>query len=215
MLVFREPESNRLRYGGLASWWRPNESDRNDMRSAVRRVGNVLRDRVGYRGALGIDGILTQSGFRPTELNPRISPGLAIQGMHPEGSFALGTLNRALIAGEQLDYRPAELERAVLANAEAMPQMRLMVVIPKQVETTTTVPVAISGDAVVVSDVDSAQGSLSFGPSAQGGLVMFRISPEHAIRGPSAAPIAISAAALADDLWDAGIGELIPATPVR
>ena len=47
-------------------------------------VAAVLRDRIGYRGALGVDGVMTADGFRPTELNPRCSVGLSIQGQGPE-----------------------------------------------------------------------------------------------------------------------------------
>jgi hypothetical protein len=44
---------------------------------------------------------------------------------------------------------------------------------------------------------------------------MLRIDPEHAVVGPSAAPMVASAFRLADDLWGTGVGPLIPADEVR
>ena len=43
--------------------------------AAARRVGAHLQREHGYRGAFGIDGVLTADGFRPTELNTRMSAG--------------------------------------------------------------------------------------------------------------------------------------------
>jgi hypothetical protein len=121
-----------------------------------------------------------------------------------------------LVQGEQLDYRPADLERVVLGNAEANPQMRLMLVTSHPTEDTVTLPVTVDdGGGVGPADAGAAHGTVSYGPSAQGGLVMLRIDPEHARRGRSAAPTAAAAAALADDVWDLGIGPLVPATQVR
>ena len=54
----------------------PAPADREAMRDAARRVGEHLRSAYGYRGAFGIDGVMTADGFRPTELNTRVSAGL-------------------------------------------------------------------------------------------------------------------------------------------
>ena len=43
--------------------------------TVVRRVGAHLQAAHGYRGGFGIDGVLTADGFRPTELNSRMSAG--------------------------------------------------------------------------------------------------------------------------------------------
>lgn len=66
----------RFVYGGQGTTWDPPGTDRDEMRDVARRTGELLRERVGYRGGFGIDGVLTVDGFRPTELNPRFSGGL-------------------------------------------------------------------------------------------------------------------------------------------
>ncbi|MGH3332049.1 MAG: hypothetical protein ACRDPJ_12180 [Nocardioidaceae bacterium] len=69
-------ESRSFVFGGQGTFWDPADGDREQMRDLVRRTGEHLRARVGYRGAFGIDGVLTSDGFRPTELNPRFSGGM-------------------------------------------------------------------------------------------------------------------------------------------
>ena len=76
-------------------------------------------------------------------------------------------------------------------------------------------PVRVVDGEVHTAAEDEAHGTLRVGPATQGGIVMFNIESKHAVVGPSAAPVAVSAFRLADDLWDTGIGALIPADPAR
>ncbi len=76
ILRSQDPDGRRrFVYGGLGSTWDPPSEDRAQMREVARRTGERLRALVGYRGAFGIDGVLTADGFRPTELNSRMSAG--------------------------------------------------------------------------------------------------------------------------------------------
>ncbi len=215
MLVFRTPGSPLFRYAGVTSWWEPAPADRREMQSAATAVAAVLRDRMGYRGALGIDGVMTAEGFRPTELNPRCSIGLSIQGQGPETPFPIASINRLLVAGQEADYRAAGFHRLVMENGAVNPQMRANTPIDKPCDETTTAPIEVIGGEVRVTTEAEAHGTLRVGPAAQGGIVMFNVESEYAVVGPSAAPIAASAFRLADDLWDTGICPLIPADVVR
>ena len=73
--MLRNAAERRFVYGGLGTSWDPPAADREEMRDVVRRVGAHLQAAHGYRGAFGIDGVLTADGFRPTELNTRMSAG--------------------------------------------------------------------------------------------------------------------------------------------
>ena len=73
--TLRNPVDRSFVYGGLGTTWDPPAADRDEMRDAARRVGRHLQRAHGYRGAFGIDGVLTADGFRPTELNTRMSAG--------------------------------------------------------------------------------------------------------------------------------------------
>ena len=74
--ILRDPARRTFAYGGLGTFWDPPVADREEMRGIVRRVGDHMAAAYSYRGAFGIDGVLTADGFRPTELNPRLSSGL-------------------------------------------------------------------------------------------------------------------------------------------
>ena len=117
MVTLRQPGSSRLRYAGAATFWDPPPADREVMRDLARRAGEGLRERVGYRGAFTVDGVLTAEGFLPTELNPRLGAGLSAMTRDvPELPVAL--LDRALVEGEPLTLPAAELERQVLDDAD-------------------------------------------------------------------------------------------------
>ena len=103
----------------------------------------------------------------------------------------------------------------MLDNAIAYPQIRALTPIDRDITASKSVPIQLVGGEVHVASEDEAHGNLTIGPATMGGVVMLHIDPQHAIRGPSAAPVAVSAFGLTDDLWDTGIGPLIPSTNLR
>jgi hypothetical protein len=88
--------------------------------------------------------------------------------------------------------------------------------IPTSFAETATVPVRFDGDRlVVVEPSEEADGELMRGPNAVGGFVRLNLDPARTPHGPSVAPRVVAAMALADELWDAGIGPLEPPKDVR
>ena len=117
IMSLREPATGQFRYMGVSTGWDPPQQHREEMRSVARRAASHLQETVGYRGAMGIDGVLTSDGFRPTELNPRYSPGMGVQAA--AAGFSMLTLQRAATEQDDLDYRTADLEGVVVAAADA------------------------------------------------------------------------------------------------
>ena len=74
--------------------------------------------RLGYRGAFGIDGVLTADGFRPTEFNTRVSAGLTQATSLDRKLF--GLLQAALVLGLDPGLGVADLE-SLLPIVEAEP----------------------------------------------------------------------------------------------
>ena len=72
-------------------------------------------------GAFGIDGVLTAEGFRPTELNTRMSAGFTQVTQLDRKLFAL--LQDALVLGEDPGVRVADVE-ALLPLIDADPSGR-------------------------------------------------------------------------------------------
>lgn len=116
MLV--DPVDGRFVFAGTSTWWDPTAGDRQDMRASARRVGAVLRERIGYRGGFSIDGVLTADGFRPTELNPRFSGGLAGIG-RAVSPIPLELAQYATVAGRDIGVTAGVLEELVTEAADA------------------------------------------------------------------------------------------------
>jgi hypothetical protein len=106
--ILRDQGARRFQYGGLSTYWDPPAVDRAAMRAAAMRVGEHLRAAYDYRGAFGIDGVLTADGFRPTELNSRASAGVTHVTSADRRFFAF--LQDALVLGEDPGLSVADIE---------------------------------------------------------------------------------------------------------
>ena len=108
---------HELRYSGCATFWDPPDSVRDEMRQAARRVGELLRADVDFRGAFTLDGVATADGFRPTELNPRFGGGLGVitRGL---GDTPLHLVLDLVVAGISLGISAADLENQILTDAD-------------------------------------------------------------------------------------------------
>lgn len=109
--TLRDVDRRRFVYGGLGTTWDPPAADRDAMRDAVRRVGAHLASAHGYRGAFGIDGVLTADGFLPTELNSRMSAGATVVAEVDRWFFTL--LQANLVAGVDTGLSAADVEGLV------------------------------------------------------------------------------------------------------
>lgn len=109
--ILRNTADRSFTYGGLGTSWDPPEPDRAAMRATVRRVGAHLQSVHGYRGAFGIDGVLTVDGFRPTELNTRMSAGASTVADVDARFFLF--LQAALLAGIDPGLTVADVESLV------------------------------------------------------------------------------------------------------
>ena len=112
MLVLRKARSTELKYAGTASFWDPPQARRGDARHRPPgRQGVASRIRLRrwlHRGRcddpLRLSADRTQSGMGA-------GIGRAARGL-PD--LALAAINRALIAGVDIDYRPRDFEKILL-----------------------------------------------------------------------------------------------------
>lgn len=124
-----DPERGRFAYGGLSTWWDPPADVRDAMRAAARAAGHVLDRRAGYRGGFSIDGVATDDGFRPTELNPRFSGGLnTLARAVPDLPLELIQINAVL--GRDVRVGAAALEERIVTAADRRRYGRLMIPFP-------------------------------------------------------------------------------------
>lgn len=213
MVVLYEPAHRRFRYGSAASTWEPPPADTAYMREVAVRVGTHLRAEHGYRGAFTIDGVMSRTGFLPTELNPRAGAGLRAVATESPNPFALHTV---LVAGVEADWWPRELEEHWRTNSREPRGGRGLTTVRRRFTQTDELPVRFSDGAwCVVEDGDQANGTLTRGPAGSGGVIFIEFDPGVVEQGRSAAPVVAAGFALADGLWGTNIGPLEPATDVR
>jgi hypothetical protein len=211
MIVFREAATNRFRYASCATSWDPSPQRREEMRDIARRVGDYLREYHDFRGAFTVDGVDTESGFLPTELNPRYGAGIGM--VARSADVPLLGISRMLIEREHEGLDGAEIERIVTEAADQTRSLGGFTTTPTPVDETEDLRVLWDGTTVTVVDEAGANATLTRGPATHGCLVRFRLDPEATPVGRFAAPVVAAAFQLADELWGSGIGDLVPATP--
>ena len=215
MVVLRPVDGDRLFYAGCATAFDPSADDRASMRDVAYRAGKALRDTVGYRGPFGVDGILAEDGYVPTEMNARSGAGLAplVAGI-PD--LPLAPLCLAIIQGEQLDYRPDLLERAVVESADAHRTCAGWAVTRTAFGDSGVLEIARDGDEYrEIGSGEEPHGTFQFGPSVMGGFVRFVLHPTRIQRGSSTAPEVVRALRFADRELGTDFGELDAARDLR
>lgn len=214
MVVLRPRGSDRLLYAECSNWFDPGLKDRDAMRSLARRVGHALRERVDYRGAFTMDGVLSRDGFVPTELNPRTGAGLSTL-MAGLVDFPFQPLCWAVTEGERLGFRPALLERAVLDSADRHR------VGGGSVTTDTTFDANIFDlvrDGIEYREAREDEipvATLVADPNPIGGFLSFSLDPVRNQPGTSAAPEMCRALRFADRRLGTEFGRLSAARNVR
>lgn len=211
MLIARQTHGSSFRYLGMATTWDPEPHDREAMREVARQMGTYLDGFVRYRGPFSIDGVMTDDGFRPTELNPRMSAGFGIQAATAPELHA-GLLTRALIEGD-IDVDHEELEDTILPIADRDRSLRIGVPFA-ETRGQDSLPIQITTDAVRHSEGGQAHGTLDIGPAPAGSYALLKPEQEHVPIGPSAATLAVSVARLAAETWDLAIEDIEPAREV-
>jgi hypothetical protein len=215
MIVLRAPAPPALRYCGAATYWDPPAADREAMRRAARRVGEVIRRRVCFRGVFTLDGVLGEEGFVPTELNPRYGIGMdALTRGIPALDMHLA--NHALIEGARPDVAAEALERGLVAAADRIRGGGGWLA--------TTRPPSGQGEHRLVREGgayrraragEEADATVLAGPSNIGGFARFEPALGRTPVGPPLGPLVAAGLAWADRELGMGVGPLVPATEAR
>ena len=214
MIVLRPPAGDRLSFLGCSTAFDPHPDDRKAMREVAYRVGAALRESVNYRGPFGIDGILAEEGYLPTELNAR---GAAAFGLMAEAArLPLGPLCLAVAQGEPLEYRPDLLQRAIVQCADAQRVCVGWSVTTRRFGETSVLKIIRDGNEYrEVRTGEQPHGTLEVGPNSAGGFVRFVLNPDRIERGPSAAREVLRAFRFSDRVLGTEFGSLEVASKVR
>ncbi len=215
MVVLRVDNDRGLRYAGASTYYDPPADVRADMRAAARRLGACLRDRVGFRGAFTIDGIVSVDGWVATECNPRPGAGIAYAAsVRPD--LVMTLMHRMIVEGALDDLDVAQLEREVVELADARRWGGGWT--PVAVPITDTVETMLVGDQrgyARATPEATADASLLVGPSPSGGFVRFVPDAARTPAGPSIAERALAAFAFADQEFGTALGPMCAPLSVR
>ncbi|MGI9666340.1 MAG: hypothetical protein ACR2N2_04450 [Acidimicrobiia bacterium] len=218
LYILRTLDSPGFYYARVGNLWEPPASGSKEMRAAVRSVADVLSREVGYLGSFGIDGVLTTEGFRPTELNPRMSVGSGIQWFG--SGLPLADMELMLYEGDmEIDAR--WLESVVTGWAKGNRRASFMLPTTSPVTEQTEIGFRFGDGDVTAVDLDEqgepseeTDGTMRIGPSNFGGVALVRLDSDRIERGPSTAPLAIPLMELARDLWDIDLPDCAAAPDV-
>ena len=211
MLIFRQKGATKLCYAGAATSWKPSEHITADMRQAAVQTGDFLRSTIGYKGSFTIDGVVTKSGFLPTELNPRFGGALArMASSIPD--LPLYLLHLCTVEDYAIDYQPNRLEKLLVSEAERTPIVRAGLPLSVKVPSTKIHlrPSANSGWTIVPDDTPLSTVA-SIGPANSGSHLRLSVDPSLVRHGASAAPILCDLLTFVNRQWNLNLPVLEPA----
>lgn len=213
MMVLRNPGAREFRYAQAATFWDPPVADREDLRAIARRVGEVLRSEIAYRGAFTIDGVMTEDGFRPTELNPRMGAALGVMSRAFDG-LPVTLLNMAVVEDLSIDWRPQELEATLLAKADEVRAAGGMCVVTRPVPHGKRWYRHADGAWIPCAEGDRTV-EVAIGPHAAGAILFSRWAPGSLVVGERVGPVICSLLRHLDVELDLGLGPIEAAPDVR
>jgi hypothetical protein len=211
IVTLRDLEARTMAYSGLGSTWDPPSADRDTMRAAARRVGAHLQRDHGYRGAFGVDGVLTADGFRPTELNTRMSAGATALSVVDKRFFTF--LQAALVAGTDPGITAADVEGLVPAMDAA--RVGKVIAFGEGVKQPSQESYPVSYDGAAFARAEEETGNLLQVGATPSGLFA-RVEPCAAVvPGRRVAPVNAALLRLLDASYGTSFGPMEPAPDVR
>jgi hypothetical protein len=206
ILVLRRRDLSGFVYAGVSTLWTADDLVTGEMRSIAQRVGEYLSDSDGYLGPFGVDGVLTTEGFRPTELNPRMSAGAGVQLSSVDLPF--GLLMRCEIEG-LIDVDHTWLEETAIEQRD--PRIHLGRMSDKVVRNSMFLRWGEEGSLAVATGEDDSIGKVTAGPAATGSYITGSFDLGEIGVGRIVGPLAAEALNLASREWDLGLPELVAA----
>lgn len=214
MVVLRDAAAGRFHFCGLGTTWDAPTADRDAMQAIARKIGQHMADAHQYRGAMSIDGILTQEGFRPTELNPRFTAGLwKLSPVAPELELRLADV--LVREGALDDWDPSTLERELVSAMDEMPVAWLQQMTTQAPATDHRLDLCWRTNGWQVGGTDAV---LQWKTSRIGGAVTLELRDPADFRGHVGARLLVAALEAASDAIPelaGSLGHWRPASPTR
>jgi hypothetical protein len=198
-------------YCGVSTWWDPASDTRSQMREVARRVGVLIREELGYRGAFTIDGIGTAEGFVPTELNARVGQSHMISGVPAIPPI----LFDAFLLAEQGWVAPEGLEAGLLGAADGVRRDEVRALFDRACPRPRVLHMRFADGGPVVCGADRAHVEVNWAPWRCGSVVRVRLNPGVVLAGTALGPSVAGLMATASTIWGLGLGRVSSARELR
>jgi len=184
----------------------PTLGDTSDLVAQTERIGAGLRERLGYRGGFSVDGILTASGFLPTDLNARLTS--AMEAVPSARRVLLHAVN--LLARDGIDPDTSVVEQLV---AEIFAASATCTIFGAATEADERAPrkaaVRWDGDRLA-SDPSGADGALVVTPSPRGWRLTATLATARLPGGGRVGPLEPEIFRISDEVLGTKFGNLAP-----
>ena len=204
ILVLSHVDRSAFVYAGVSTVWKADETVTEAMRAIAQRVGVYLSGSDGYRGPFGIDGVLTVEGFRPTELNPRMSAGAGVQ--LGSVNLPLGLLMRAETEG-LIDVDHKWLEEVAISQRE--PRVHFGKMVDREIRESAFLHRDTKGTLELGPDDEGALGDIVAGPAATGSYITGSFDVAQIGAGLTVGPLVAEALNLVSTRWDLGVPPVV------
>ncbi|MFV2110257.1 hypothetical protein [Micromonospora sp. LOL_015] len=184
----------------------PTLGDTADLVAQTERIGAGLRERLGYRGGFSVDGILTASGFLPTDLNARLTS--AMEAAPSTRRVLLHAVN--LLARDGIEPDTSVVEQLV---AEIFAAGATCTIFGAATRADKKAPrkAAVRWDGNrLVSDPSGADGTLVVTPSPRGWLLTATLATARLPGGGRVGPLAPEVFRISDEVLGTNFGDLAP-----
>ncbi|WP_213455794.1 hypothetical protein [Rhizomonospora bruguierae] len=177
----------------------------------TRWLGDRLRDRLAYRGGFSVDGILTRNGFRPTDLNTRITS--VFEALPPMVRVAAHTA--AIVARANLPGVDGCASERWFGQVFDEPEELVLRLPAPQSANAAELGVRWNGSVLEPAARGGHHGVIELNQGARGMVASIRLHRTHLPADVVLQRVAVAALAAADRLLGTGFGRLEPPRAAR
>ncbi|WP_230415992.1 hypothetical protein [Micromonospora tarapacensis] len=183
-----------------------------DLVTQTERIGVGLRERLGYRGGFSVDGVLTPTGFQPTDLNARLTS--AMEATPSDRRILLHAVNLLAREGNEPDTSAVEdLAEDVFAIGTTCTIFGAATHVDEEASRKTSV--RWDDERLAPAASNDADGSLVITPSPRGWLLTATLTTARLPGGGRVGPWAPEVFRLSDEILGTNFGHLAPPFDTR
>lgn len=185
----------------------PTLGDVAELATITRHLGNGLRERLGYRGGFSVDGILTHTGFLPTDFNARLTSAMEAAPSHLRVQLHLANMLAR-------DHRAVDMDTVERLAGEIFTASSTYTLYGAANRIDENRPRAATvrwnDGQLTLAEAGTGDGRLAVTRSPRGWLLTATLTSERLPPGGMLGPTAPTVFALSDEAFGTDFGDLQP-----